>query len=465
MAKFLGMKLPSRRSKRNFKAQVNKAVAKYLYGQKGARVPMFEDLPTKMDWRAYEIIYEQDTCLAPARKLARKCGAFRAKISGGGERGKALNTALKHSVGLHDIQEWLAMHGEVEGVAFAWLMGRPHGKMNVLDFRGCGGRKLKAGGNYWWDGWAGNSAVRFSPKRGNLDKEDEAVNLDRNRLCVFTPTASINPEGDTRLAFCLLRIAWISSIVEQSEQVHAERFSIPKEIIKRVVDGMNPDDVDDAFTNALGEIEDSLAVHNLGMDMREKLEIVEVKGKTWEFLKELRSKLEARAHRLLTGEIQSGGGAGEKGDRGGHDVADKQLFAAAKYLMVKMGESWTMQVLPFLESINDFWLPKAGEDDPPMKITFQAPIEKQRVTPAETIAAIQVGYPLKYGFIDDVFGHESGEDPDKKFISPTVGQKVDKPSSTGEGVQRKDRAEPDSGMPAENEKNKQDLRNVGKEDE
>jgi hypothetical protein len=465
---FFSKVLPKKRAKRNFKRNVNRALSKLLHaGTSGAVVPMFEDMPTKIDWRAYEIINEQDVTLSPVLKYGEKCGAFRSKISGGGERGRALNKVVQASFGLLDAQEWLAGRSRVEGVAFLYLRGRPHGRFNVLDARGCGGRKLRAGGNYWWDGWEGNDAVRFAPRRGTLNKDDEDTLVDRNRLCVFAPTSDINPEGDTRRALPLLRIAWLSSLLEQAEQVYTERFSLPKEILKRAIEGMNPDDVDNAFIDALGEIEDSLAIDNLAMDSREKMEIIEAKGKTWEFLKELRSKLEARAHKLITGEMQSSGGAGEAGDRGGHELADKQLFFAAKSTMGKLAEAFTIQVIPFLEEINNWWLPEADEDEPPMKWEFLAPIEKQRIQPAEMYAGMDRAVPMKWGFIDAVLGTESGKDPDSFFVSPVALQKTQPmmPSSTGEAEQRKDREVPGSNMPAENEKNPEDLRNVGEEEE
>lgn len=462
---------PKRKSPKDITKNVNVPEAKRRLSRRGATVPMFEDMPTLSEPKAYSIIYEQDTTFSPLQKTARKCGAFKSMIVGGGERGKMMQQIVDQGVGMKVAQEWM-FYAIVEGWRGLWLKAIPKGRFNVLNLFGSGGKKLNAGGNWWWGGWDDPTVIKMSPINSYLP--DESVLCERERVCIFCPTADVNPEGDTRMAQNSLRVAYLTSLLDVAEQVYTERHSLPKEIIKKVMSELDPLSVESALQAGLDELAGASALKNFTLDSKEALEIVETSGRTWQFLQALRASLNGRGHKLVTGENLTSDSS-DSGDTGSSELADKQLFGVAAYIMSMMSEAFTMQVLPFLEEVNKHILPPALKKDPPMVWVFVPPIEKQRLSPAETFGAMDREYPLTYGFISQVLGTgvPPGKNPDDIFVIPSkmrAAQAVEEagmmPSSTGEGRQRPDREVPGSGMPPEDKQDKQtDKRNLDKEAE
>lgn len=451
-------------------ANVNAPEPNSAYGSRGGTVPMFKDFPTLSNPAAHSLIYEMDTCFSPLQQLARRCGAFSSEIVGGGERGRAMQEhVVDQSIAINAAQEFLS-YGQMEGVRFLWLRGRPVGKWNVLDARDCGGIKVRAGGNFWWDGHDGNNIVRFAPLSGfSQDQKDQK--LERWRVAVFKPSIEVNPEGDTRQAVNLLRVAHLSQLLDVAEQVYTERHSLPKEIIKRVMDDLDPDSVGSAIAVGLDQLEGATALKNWSMDRKNALELIEASGRTWQFLEALRVSLRARARELVMSDSEGSGG-GEKRDPSS-ELSDKQIFSVAAYIMKNMAECFSTDVLPFLERINEHKLPPAKAKDPPMVWTFKPPVEMQRITPQQLYGGLNLGIPTVNKFIYEVMGAPipTGVDPDGVFIykpsSPFGEEKDDKPklpSKDGGSEQRPDREEPGSGMEPEPTQDKDgDLRNQGKD--
>ena len=471
------LRRPPVKSPRDEKKNVNKPDPTNLYAQGGVAVKMFEDLPTLQKAQAYKILYEHDTVVIPAQKLAQKCGAFRSSIVGGGETGEFMQEVVNQSMGLQAAQEYL-YYAVIEGVRFLWKRARPAGKINVLDARDCGGQKVRAGGHYWWDGYDGGNVIRFQPLAG-WSATKEAVDVDRDRVLVFKPSVDANPEGDTKLAQNLLRVAHLSALLDVAEQVYTERHSLPKEIIKRVMDDLDPASVASAITVGLSKLQGAHALKNWSMERKEALELIEASGRTWQFLESLRSSLNARGHKLLTGENLTSDSTGS-GDSGSSEQADNQLFSRAAYAMALMGESFTNEMLPFLLEVNKHRAPPLKLKDEPMRWVFRAPVEKQRLKPAELYGAWDRGYPTEYGFCAAVLGTDvppgknprdlfyrvgmSPEDQAKKQELAEQQTKEMMPSSTGGAEQRKDREVPGSDMPPDDKQDKQtDKRNMDKE--
>jgi hypothetical protein len=472
MGFFDWIKLPTKRSPKDDAANVNEPTSTSAVGNRGAKLPLFRDLPTEIAYRAYDQIYSQDVTYHPLLKRAKKCGGFTAMVIGEGERRDQLQDVVDNSMGMPQTQEFLS-YSDVEGVRGVWMMASPRGKMNVVSFLGGGMKKWKAGGELWWGGFQSRDAVRLSPRSSTHLQED--VTLDRNRLLVHCPTIEVNPDGDTTLGLNLLRIATLGKLLEGAMQVYTERHSLPKEIIELVMREYSPSFVTSAASAALATLQDANAMKSWSTTPDEALKMVEASGKTWQFLLEMYKLLATRAHKLTTGEFLTSGT--DTGDI--PELAERQFFSAAAYAMKLMGESFTHDFLPYAEKINEHWLAPRKKKDPPMWIEFRAPIEKQQLKPAEMLQIMDRWYPTTYADASAVFGTElpPGVDPKAVFLKPGMpsvkaeepAKPDDKvPSSTGETDQRTDREQEDSNIPADDTRKQdknEDLRTVDKDKE
>lgn len=478
MKMFRWLKLPKKKSPSDKEANINKPRATGGFGRRGSALPGFEDLPTRIEPKAYDIIYEHDTTYQPLLKRARRCGSFVPVVVGGGKRGQGLQRALDLSRGLNEMKEFLS-YADVEGVRFAWLRSMPMNDMNVIDARGCGGRKLKAGGDYWWGGHDSNLGVRLAPPSNLREEEDEDMLVDMTRMMVVCPSAEVNPEGDTKFGLALLRVAKEAAVLDDAEYVYAQRHSLPKPVLEVLMTAFGEEHISHALNTAVGKLAGLSSMDAIAMDAEKVMKLLEANGKTWQFLTELRISLNGRAHKLVTGENLTSDSSGS-GDSGSSSNAEKQFLSAAAYVMSSQSDAWTYTLLPFLEKVNESWLPARRKSDPPMYVEFRAPVEKQRLTVAEISQIADRNVPIRWDELYSTTGLTMPEGVDQEFGPYYLHSKMnpkgapggdeggDLPSNTGESTQRSDREQEDSGIPADDTRKKdprEDLRNADKEED
>jgi hypothetical protein len=445
----------------------NKPVSTTRLARRGSSLPMFTDLPTQVERGAYDVIYEHDATFSPMFKRACKVGMFVPVVIGEGPRRDEMQEIVDNCIGMSEILEHLS-YADLEGVMFAWLRSQalPDSKMNVVNFMGCGERKINAGGNYWWGGVDYPKMVRLEPlSNGNSD--DESLTLDPKRVVVFCPSATPNPDGDTRMALNMLRIASQAAVLDQAEHVYTERHSLPKEIIELVMKEFDPSIVQTALVSAGAALRDSHALDNLAMSPDEVMKLVETNGKTWQFLMELRKSLNGRAHKLVTGENMTT----ETEGGGDSELAEKQFFSRAAYILKKMADPLTTVFLPFCAEINKHWMTPRKVKDKPMYLEFRPAIEKHRLSVSELNASADRNIPMLWEDVYAVLGMTMPEGIKEKFgdyylksnMEPEKKENLPLPTD-GPGMQRSDREQKDSDVPDEHTRKqdpKEDMRNVG----
>lgn len=432
---------------------------------RGRGLPGFTDLPTKIYHKAYDIIYEHDCTFSPLYKRAGKCSKFSMHLVGSGALRDELQRVLDNTIGLPQILDFLS-YSDVEGWRCAFMRVSPLGKMNVANFLGQGGRKIKAGGEYWWGGYEEPDVVRLRPTTQQI-KKDEDASYDANRFIICSPSGDVNPEGDTRLGLNMVRIASTAAILDNAEYVYTERHSLPREIIETVIKRFNPSSVVSAMTSAITALRGADALDVAGTNAEQILKLLEPSGKTWQFLDALREKLESRAHKLVTGEDKSSGGGGGV-DVGIPDNAEKQFTAAASRLLSLFAEEFSLKLIPFLIEANSHWLPAAEKDAPPMYIEFRPTPEKNKLSVAELCQVADRGFPIDWDDFFSITGlayvpgvkEEFGSYYIKSKMNPN-GKTEDFETTDSGKQQRKDRMK--EGEPKDKTKDN-DVRNLDEED-
>lgn len=457
--------------------QPNRPTVRRFHGRRGARVPLYEDLPTGMERRAYEIIHEQDSTFAPLQKRGQKCGGFVPVVVGEGERKDQMQEVVDHCRGVPQILEHLS-YADLEGARFAWMKAEAFGRMNVVNFLGGAGRKVLAGGDIWWGGYGSDDAVRLAPLNGIRGDGDEDVTLDRKSLLVFCPSAEINPEGNTMMAVSMYKIARLSAVLSIAETVYTERHGLPKEVVEVILKEFDAASVNTAINDAASALRGSSAMDVMGLTPAEIVKLLEPTGTTWKFLQALRVSVQSRAHRLVTGESISSG-MEQGGDVGSSDLAEKQFFSKAAYIMKMMAEPFSHEFLPFLEKINDHWLAPKRKKDKPMFIEFRPAVEKTKLTVQELLQSMDRGVPIRWEECYSVLGlteiEKLRETYGDHYFKPNLitsggGNPDDEqvPSSTGDSTQRSDREAPGSGIDdkmTRKQDSKKDIRNVDNDEE
>lgn len=459
------------------------------FGIFGGVMKSWKDPAYSLSADAYATIWRNDVVMQPILKWASKIGSMQLSVVGSGKRRDELQKIVDQTVAASDGIEHL-VGAKIEGVRF--LKNRavwdPSIEMYVGDFRGCAGKRWKCGGVIYWRGW---EADQEDPKKsiGRVEesfigwdpadkKASEPGWYDRSDWTVFRPGAGTNPEGELEVAYQVFLLAEAARLLDKALRVYAERYSLPRELLKKMIDSVRPDEVTTVMRAAAQKIADSNGKHKGSMPLKDVVELVETKGTTFQFLTEYRSMLERRVHKLITGEDISSGGQ-ESGDRGGRELGDKQLNSSAVAWGKKIADALTSDWLPFIEKMNDSLLSKLKKGEPKPYLSLRPPVEKQRITIAELKQVAEMKVPVNADYVYEVIGTDRPEDtedifdwenltPDPVGMDPETGLPVpsdDTLSSTGENPQRKDREKPDTNIPADSTKKQNpqdDLRNADK---
>lgn len=445
----------------------------------------YADPVTKVARTGYTMMRQSDVISQPMSKLARGVGSMVPAVVGAGKRRDMLQKIVDHTYGFGDMMEWLAW-AHVEGVRFAWLKAKwvedfDNGKGAwIPDFRGCGRMKVTAGGHYTWEGWHSDVVGKISelgaiaPTDSKERESAQAATFERERVLVFRPGAGDNPEGDLDVTLQLYLLADAAQELDKFMRLYQERYSVPREVFKKILDRLRPDEYSTVMGNTAAKIRQAdHARLRMAMSDSETIEMIEPKGMTWQFLTECRTLLEARGHKLLTGEDISSGGAGKAGERGGHTGGENQFNSTKLSLARKVAEALNNDWLPFVEAANEHLLPRlrTGEDRP--TIELRPPIEKRNVTPSEILQGMDRGIEFEEDFVYEVFATRAPREGVKTITKNFAAEKGvdangDVPSSTGQTTQRKDREQNGSNVPKEMTRKRdpnEDSRNIQKDSE
>lgn len=468
-----------------------------LWAAFGDTMKSWKDPAYAVSAEAYLTARRNDVVTQPMGKFAEKIGAMSLTVVGQGKLRDELQKIVDQAKGMSDGLEWLAW-AKIEGVRFLShraVMDEQIGYY-VPDARGCGAMKWKAGGNIYWAGWA---ADLDNPKRSigkvpetNVDpekpmSEKDGQWFDRKEWTVFRPGAGTNPEGELDIALQVFLIAESAQLLDKAMRIYSDRYSLPRELLKKMVDQLRPDEMASTFTSVKTRLATANARTRIPMNAQDALELLEPKGTTWGFLTEYRSMLERRVHKLICGEDVSSGGQ-ESGDRGGRDMADKQLNSAAISFGKKIADALTNDWLEWVIEKNKGLLPRLKSGEPKPYLALRPPVEKQRISVAELVQVIDRDVELNSDFVYEVVGTDKPEGVGPTFKSSRDGamaarQKAaeakaeagvdengdpvspegDKPSNEGGSTQRNDREQKDSGIPSEDTRKQnpdEDLRNL-----
>lgn len=454
----------------------DKPLAEFSFGE---LVKSWPDPSYKVSREAYETLNRADAVMQPMQKFARRIGSMKLEVVGSGKLRDELQRIVDQTVGISDGLEWLA-YAEIEGLRFLWNRADFDEEQDiyVADFRGCGRQKWKAGGTFLWTGWEDNRVLKMreyptttAPSEVEAAKEKE---LDRKQVVVFRPGAGDNPEGDPNKTFQYFLIAEMARLLDKSMAVYQERYSLPREMLKKMLDSLRPDEQQVALSRAVSKMAQSNARGRMAVNAEDAIDLLEPSGATWQFLIQYRRLLEARAHKLITGENLTSDSSGS-GDSGSSDLSEKQLNSAAVAFGKKIADALTMDWLPWLMQINAHALPKLKKSEPKPYLVLRAPIEKQRITVQEFLAALEKDIEVTTDEMYEILTLTRPEGvPDTYKMSrdskAQQGPEGMMPSPEGGAEQRPDRQK-DPGNPDENpEMNKpqdsnRDDRNMGKEEQ
>lgn len=438
----------------------------------------WDDPAYAIDVKAYQTLLRQDAVQQPMHKFADRLSGMRLTVVGKGKRRDELQKIVSSASGVGDMLYWMAF-AKIEGARFVRNRFRfdPRTEYYVPDFRGCGARKWKAGGNIYWKGWHGDMD---NPKK-SIGKVEEVSNgdpgeqmdakgvwYDRSEWTVFRPGAGANPEGETDVTLMLWRLARMGQHLDKAMEIYADRYSLPREIVEPMLKMLRPDEMSARLTSAANKIKKSDARQRMVKSPETLLKLMEPQGATWEFLTEYRKLIERRAHKLIFGEDLSSGGQ-ESGDRGGRDQSEKQLWASLSSFGAKLADALSDDWLQRLQEVNEDQLPRLKKGEPEPYLELRPVVGKERLTIAELNTIGMLKIPM---YADDVYQTIGKDKPEEApdVFEWDVADPVDAvPSNTGDAFQRGDRKQDDSGDIGPDDTRKQnpseDQRNVEKEDD
>jgi hypothetical protein len=298
------------------------------------------------------------TCIAtafPIKKLALRLSTFQLRVVGDSKRAEQVQEIIDAIPHLGPSIKALVW-GNVEGVIFGWLTAENNGKWFVptIDVR----PKAKAGGILEWDGTCVVQRARTSNTESD-PKVIAAQKLPRNRVVVYRPSFSANPEGDTDLAWMLFRLAEVYEELSKNMAYYTKRYGAPWEIFKKSMDKANAAAARSA-ANTAAEKMASLPHQGLTMSAADTLGLVEPTGATWGFLIQYEALCRKLTHQLilqnsLTSETSDTGPAGSSTVHA--DEEDQAVQSVADSL----SEALTQDLLPFIELQNEILLDEPQE--------------------------------------------------------------------------------------------------------
>lgn len=435
-------------------------------------IKSWEDRAYEINRDAYRVLLSNDVVVQPMHKFAERLAGMQLTVVGSGKRRDKLQEIVDRTSGVGDMLYWLA-YARIEGVRFVRkraVLDESDG-LFIGDFRGCGARKWKAGGNLYWAGWQAdveepNRSIGKLEELSNGDPEDkidaEGAWYERKDWIVFRPGSGTNPEGDTELTYQLFLLAESAQLLDKAMRIYADRYALPRELLKQMIDALRPDEKLTLLKSGASKLAASNARKRSSMSAETVIELIEPKGTTWEFLTSYRSLMERRAHRLVFGEDITSGGQ-ESGDRGGREQGNKQAFAAVTSFGKRIADTLTEEWLPWIAELNKDELPELADGEPTPYLDIRPSAEKERLSVAELVQAADRRIPLKADDVYATLGVDRPPETDDVFRWEHIGGQNagNIPSNTGESTQRRDREQEDSNLPAEKPQDEnEDLRNV-----
>jgi hypothetical protein len=418
----------------------------------GGTIPVAEDAVRRLNRDGYNLILHCPIIFQPASKVAEKVGMMRAVVIGEGERPRQIQRILNSIPGVGDGFEWLAF-SRIEGMRALEHRNVRKGKWKVPDFRGAGRRKLGiADGTLVWTGWQDNNIAYMVPegRHSGVDvngKIPEEFRFDRSKLTIVRPGAGENPNGDLERGVILLIIADAYTNLQKAMKIYNERYSLPREIFHALIDSLPNAWVPTKLRSAAEKLATANSRDIYGMSDKDKIDIIEPKGKTWEFLNEYSQLLSSQAHRIITGEDVSSGK--DIGDREGADSADRVFNRTVLRLVQSIEDAITADLLPWIEKSNADTL-AAYSGDEPIRIELRTPVERRDMSPAEAVQLMDRGLPFMTDEIYEMAGKERPPNmPDVFYPVFRSDAEVDSsiPNNTGTGKQRRDREQEGSNIP------------------
>lgn len=377
-------------------------------------MPLFPDPLKLLNYDAYTLLRRTDVVAQPVNKLAKKLGMFRLVAVGKGARRDAVQRVCDNIRGLTETLEYLTW-AVVEGVRFGWVKGHWCEQFYAPDLRGGGRLKRNAGGVYIWNGYdysaSGEGDVvkvdeglySFGGGKGEQDAR-KAKTLDRSRVIVFRPGAGNNPEGDLDVGYQLYLVAEAASLLDKAQRVYAERHALPKEIIRKMIDRLRPDEAESVLASAAEKFSKANARQVAAMSATDLIEYLEPKGTTFDFLLQYRQQLEERAARIVTDEFITSMGSDKPtgSSKQGSDLFELSALSLARKMSEPIGET----LLRLIEAWNLHYLPAYEEGEPPIYLELRPISPRMKTTVAEIVQMIDRELPLPTDWLYETLGCE-----------------------------------------------------------
>lgn len=356
--------------------------------------PEYEDVLKELDANAYTIIRQCPAIFGPVDKIANIIARKVWKVVGNkkkkaapkpapaedpavpgvdekmelvepepaeGARQTALQEIIDNMYGLKTATRAMVW-GFVEGVIFTKVNVGPsldglEGAYVLPDLRNNVRRKANAGGRLrWYRDDADGKVYVVRVKETNVDAPVELqseANLNPADVIIFCPGANGNPEGESDLGMSLYKIARLYNKVLKNLDRYADRHGLPLELI--MGDG-RPSTLGAILTVHAQKMADRKPGDTVGMNIKEKIELIEPKGTTADFLLKLKADLEADAARLilkstLTSDTK---GSGPAGSSTVHESAEE---VAAQSWADQLADAFTDQLLKWIVDKNINELP------------------------------------------------------------------------------------------------------------
>lgn len=445
-----------------------------------AGMPLFPDALKALNFDAYNLLRRTDVVAQPVNKLAKKVGMFRLVAVGKGARRDAVQRVCDNIRGLTEMLEFLTW-AVPEGVRFAWVKGHWCEQFYAPDLRGGGRIKRNAGGVYIWNGYdysaSGNGDIvkidegLYSFGGGkNESAARKAKTIDRDQVIVFRPGAGSNPEGDLDVGYQLYLVAEAASLLDKAQRVYAERHALPKEIIRKMIDRLRPDEAESVLASAAEKFSKANARQVAAMSASDLIEYLEPKGTTFDFLLQYRQQLEERAARIVTDEFISSMGSDKPtgSSKAGVDLFELSALSLARKMSEPVGET----LLKLIERWNPHFLPAYQDGEPPIYLELRPISPRMKTTVAEIVQMIDRELPLPTDWLYETLGCERDPSLPEFFVGKAKSSGLPGASPFGGGMeasplkpdgtpQRGDRQqEGEETGPDATKKRKEDLRNL-----
>ncbi|MCP4549273.1 MAG: hypothetical protein GY835_22705 [bacterium] len=367
--------------------------------------PEFKDsIHDDLDADGYQVIRRCFATGYPVRKLGLHVSSRRLQVKGEGPLQQSVQDVLDEIVGVRQFLEGMVW-AIVEGVRFAWTTWHVNNEGWLIP-RFHVKKKRKAGGRITWDG---KTVIQIEDLAlvGEVEEaspeETEARTLPRNRLVIWQPNDTGNPEGDTELAWWLYQLAEDATLNRKNRRQYGDRHGLPHEIIKKAIDTVRDSKVQQALGDAKTALEGLQRGQGVSMDARTAVELLETKGTTWQYLLQDGEDIRKMAHiavlqQALTSETSSAGPTGSS------QVHQSEEMMAVAAIAGSLAESITRDVLPEILNRNAYWLPEGmvdgielepfEEDQQPDKTVFDLYKEGEVVLSEELYAAAGATRPV-----------------------------------------------------------------------